>query len=254
MNKVDNELICANLCNLAYKDNVDDQFIQTFNELGITILNDITFLQKDWNEGFVLLWKDKLYISIRGLDDIQDVIDDMNIILTPFYINHIYCGKVHSGFYKDYLIISELLKEHIKTYIENGGTTIVFTGHSSGASIQFLALECSFLYPAANITCYTFGSPKLGDEDFAKLFDSRLKEVSRFYIDIDVVPRVPFGNTYKHIGNPILLKDKGSFSWFMIYLSLATFLVKKTLFNKYVLYGHSLLTYITKLKELYKVS
>jgi predicted lipase len=250
MNPVNYELICANLCNLSYKNNVDEEYIKTCSDLGINIISDIQFVEAENAEGFVMINDETLYISIRGLDNINDIFNNANIILKPIFFNTVYCGRVHSGLYDNYLLTRDILLNHIETFVNNGGRHIIFTGHSSGASVSFLALECSFEFPGCHIDCYTFGSPKLGDCFFASIFNSRLSSVKRVYINTDVVPRLPFSKIYKHVGSPIYLSDNRIFSWAKIILSIITLLFNRTLFNQYIYHEHSLITYIAKIKSM----
>lgn len=107
-------------------------------------------------------------------------------------------GKVHKGF-ADTLLDSGILKE----VISNLGAPLIakrvlLTGHSLGAALA--TLTASWI---PNAGLYTFGSPRVGDDEFAGC----MRNVKHYrYVDCcDLVTRVPPEKLvmfkYKHTGN-----------------------------------------------------
>ena len=80
------------------------------------------------------------------------------------------------------------------------GASIIFIGHSLGGACANLAsLNFSLLFRYPNIECYTFGTPKFGDD---KLCLSIYKEVPKTFCIShmhDIVPTIPRFRGYKKI-------------------------------------------------------
>lgn len=147
--------------------------------------------------------------------------------------------KVHSGFNNQFLSVKEPLEDIIDAFMnqhfqdnpvwgknyQNGKEcndnlmknneteavpTIIFTGHSLGgalATLSSLYFKCK--YPEAEISCITFGSPRAGCSEFAKLFNDNIEESYRFVNDNDPVPCVPLAWRFKHVkGCKWLYQDK----------------------------------------------
>lgn len=77
-----------------------------------------------------------------------------------------------------------------------------FTGHSLGAALATLAAQA--YEPAGVQGLYTFGSPRVGNADFAKVFEV---PCVRFVHGFDVVTQLPLGGLpfrYHHIGDPVM--------------------------------------------------
>jgi pimeloyl-ACP methyl ester carboxylesterase len=242
--------ICANLCNLSYKDQVDDEFVETCANIGIDLIKQVEYISCDNSECYIISLDKKIYIVLRGLDDFHDVVDDLKVYYKPLYINGIYCGHVHGGFLDYYTLIKDKVNDRINNFIEKEGINhIIFTGHSTGAVVILNAFETALYHPSLNIECLTFCAPKIGNAVFHDNFTNKVPNTTRYYIENDVVPRLPFGEYYKHIGVPVCYKDERPFSWLMIWISVFTMVFNMRLFNKYVLSGHSLLTVLDKMKS-----
>lgn len=65
-------------------------------------------------------------------------------------------------------------------------------GHSLGGALATLA-ALSLAERGLEVECVTFGSPKVGDEDFCRFFRSKVHRNARFVNKFDPVPRVPLG-------------------------------------------------------------
>ena len=149
-------------------------------------------------------------------------------------------GGVHAGFLGAYNSVRlDLHRELMAELQARPGEydEIAVTGHSLGgalATLCVLDLRTSVLplvnarlrerrkrrlefgiaaarSEAAEIStlCYTFGSPRVGDHDFARYFQARVPHVFRVAMDGDIVTGVPpkkilpYG--YKHIGVRVVL-------------------------------------------------
>lgn len=108
-------------------------------------------------------------------------------------------GKVHKGF-ADALLYGDNGNNILNKVVGRLGTSmpekrVLLTGHSLGAALATLAASWM---PDASL--YTFGSPRVGDNDFAE-YMNRVKHAR--YVDCcDLVTRVPPDKFmgYKHTG------------------------------------------------------
>jgi triacylglycerol lipase len=58
---------------------------------------------------------------------------------------------------------------------------------------------------------YTYGQPYTGDDDFQGCYDEKLKEQTfRFVTDKDVIPKMRFDSSYRHIGVFLFLDENGA--------------------------------------------
>jgi triacylglycerol lipase len=129
-------------------------------------------------------------LAFRGTDkdDPTDLAEDADFILVK---RESPCrGRVHEGFAR---ALADLLPA-ITPALAKIDCDILFTGHSLGAAMA--ALMASLHAPKA---LYTFGSPRVGDEEFVE----SISEVECYrYIDCcDVVARIPPAFVgYRHHG------------------------------------------------------
>jgi triacylglycerol lipase len=100
-------------------------------------------------------------------------------------------GKVHEGFF---VALSYVWADIWTTLKENRGfRSLWVTGHSLGGALATLAvakLRQERGHPVNGL--YTFGQPRVGDDDFASHFNQDFGAYTyRFVNNNDVVPRVP---------------------------------------------------------------
>ena len=115
----------------------------------------------------------------------------------------------HTGFLiKAKSVYLQVLKE-IGSYDKNTYDTIVFTGYSQGGAVASIFFE-RFLrknLTKKKIIGHTFASPRVFSIWKAFVLRKRLKVIQRFYINTDLVPRVPFFIMgFLHVGSPIKMK------------------------------------------------
>ncbi len=105
--------------------------------------------------------------------------------------------KTHLGFTVRYKTLNEWLKRYIK---ENNLKNILFLGHSLGASTAMLASdEIKQTYTYINTTVVTFGSPRIGNEEYVNFHFKSVPNTLNFRNKNDIVCRVPTEKMgYKH--------------------------------------------------------
>jgi hypothetical protein len=117
-------------------------------------------------------------LSFRGTqpDEFTDLLADVQFVLQPWEPG----GRVHTGFATAFIKV----RETCRALTESLGRPVLLTGHSLGGALATLAVT---LCPGARL--YTFGSPRVGDRNFAALFSNI--QHHRFVNCCDIVPRLP---------------------------------------------------------------
>lgn len=120
-------------------------------------------------------------LSFRGTEkeDPQDIITDLNV---GFYRDENGI-KIHNGFYRAF----EFVKKDIIDAVQKVKDFALYvTGHSLGGALALIATRA--LNSDNLAACYTFGSPKVGNEEF----DDEIKPpIYRIVNAYDIVPFSP---------------------------------------------------------------
>lgn len=195
------------------------------------------------------LWKfnesDTLFIVFRGTRGMGDGLDNIDVRQIPFHSNGVY---VHSGFHRQF---TQILQE-LDAYLEKdaGNKSIVFCGHSLGGAIATLA-SVHFADKYA-VSCYTFGSPRVGNTKFCRLFESSVKDHMRVVNSNDPVPMIPISFRFEHVGPALVVDDdcnvyevKKDIPW---YVRIFYHLVKLDMFH--LIRDHKAEVYIERLGKM----
>lgn len=160
-------------------------------------------------------------IVFRGTESIQDWLQDAKFRKEKFEIpkstvsntsvftrgesTHWNWGRVHRGFLASIDSVWPQIREFLRQ--KYTGQAIFLCGHSLGAALaQLLAAWLSA--NGYNVKAvYTFGSPRVGNRKFARMFDQKVRHY-RFVNNNDVVTRVP-GFLYRHTGVEYYFNAKG---------------------------------------------
>lgn len=137
-------------------------------------------------------------ISFRGSHNAFEIVKYIDSRQIPFSFceHHV---KVHKRIYEMFFSLEPMITNEL---FVNGNfaskQSITFCGHSLGGS---LAMFASAYYSHMtnmnhNITCHTFGAPKLGDANFVEWFRTYVKDSVNVYNKSDVVPLFPFGESF----------------------------------------------------------
>lgn len=198
-------------------------------------------------------WKQNniLYIIFRGTDNFLDLITDLRIFRTKL-LNDNNKVLVHKGF----LYYFNLLEKEISNEINNKKSTIDtihFNGHSLGAGVSTIA-SCfyKYFYPNIKIINQTFGSPRVGNNQFVKWYNSLDIDNTRVANTKDIISLIPISMFYKHVDNCIYINDKivakektKDINWFLRLLQLPFHIYYRSPFSR-----HHCDTYIDRLHVL----
>lgn len=216
MNPNDESLKCCNYSLLAYLNpkenndkcqelNIKEPFFFDSSETGF-VDAQVYIFEKD----------EKLIISCRGTESKLDIWADLKIWkdgLTDIYYHNNFkkfvdtynLPYVHSGFYQQYNSIKFIIYSKILNYLEKNyeNPDIMFCGHSLGGALATLGAICmkiQFLNRKnLRISCETFGSPRVGNQDFVKIFNKFIDYSVRIVNYLDPIPMVPRINGYQHV-------------------------------------------------------
>ena len=153
----------------------------------------------------------KIVIAFRGTDTWVQMCEAG--VKSLFKKNCKGAGEVHPYFHKAAIKVPQEIKEKLRNLLKSDKKyEIWLTGHSLGgaiASIFGLLLRKEKVIndeQADRLYLYTFGSPRVGNYDFAQIHAFYLKNSFRIVYDSDPVPQIPPCN----IWNPSR-KCKGPF-------------------------------------------
>ena len=148
----------------------DFELVETFNEGGTQ-----AFLATRSTDKIAVL-------AFRGTeaDSWKDVKTDIKF---RFYKGE-HGAKMHRGFRDAYQKIKDQVKSAVDQHTQDN--TLYITGHSLGGALAIIAAK--HLERDALAACYTFGSPRVGNEEFAEEIRA---PIYRIVNAADGVPRVP---------------------------------------------------------------
>ena len=156
---------------------------------------------------FTTIYNKSLYIVFRGTESIRDWITDANMVRVPMDLPSVEDKKrpkVHWGFLRQFRSLEEQINDDIEYYIklvkDPADLNIIITGHSLGGALCSLAgLQYSLNYPNIPISCYTFGSPRVGNRTFVNMFIKNISRHKRFVNENDPVTMIPFSIRFRHL-------------------------------------------------------
>lgn len=160
---------------------------------------------------YLIVENDTVYITGPGSESYTDWLLDFQIWRTK--VSYFDNSLVHAGFMKIYESIKKLLHQKLvaiftlNTNIQN----IVCTGHSLfGAVSTIIAADCANKYDNKHITCVTFGSPRVGNTNFAKFFNSNVDVSFRCVFAKDPITFSPVPLRFKHVHGSVYCNEKSA--------------------------------------------
>mmetsp|Transcript_59328 Transcript_59328/g.167113 ORF Transcript_59328/g.167113 Transcript_59328/m.167113 type:complete len:355 (+) Transcript_59328:127-1191(+) len=136
-------------------------------------------------------------VAFRGSRNMENWLSNLDARLAASELGARH-GRVHRGFQAAYLALRPgvlaMVEDSLLTLGVHAGARVLalVTGHSLGGALAtFAAYDLSSLgrYSAR---CATWGSPRVGDADFAASYAARVPLSARFVNKFDVTPGIPF--------------------------------------------------------------
>ena len=157
-------------------------------------------------DGFTCKWDGWTVICFRGSHGDEDWQDNFTFNKQEMSFNGRRV-KVHTGFKTQYYTVSYYLREKFIM-----SPKVLVCGHSLGGALASLcALDLKSGNPKMDVTCVTWGSPRVGGRAWAKLFNEMVPDSLRYVYRNDIVCRVPTAwMNFFHVANKIHLDPGGS--------------------------------------------
>ncbi|KMJ57705.1 hypothetical protein AB685_12670 [Bacillus sp. LL01] len=180
----------AECCQIAYDQYFQNGIFSIPHGFELTKeFKGVSFHTLEWF-GFILENEDAIVVSFRGTQTDLDWISDAEIFQRPFPYSGSSNLLVHGGFLSVYESMrDELLNSMNKL---DPSKTLFVTGHSLGGALATLfSLDCAINSKFPSIYMYNYGSPRIGDEAFSRVYNEYVPASIRFVNLADLVPFVP---------------------------------------------------------------
>ncbi len=187
-------------------------FTEDFQFIDTSHLDPMTDTQ-----AFVAQSPDVLLVVFRGTEPrkIADVTSDADAIRLAVW-DRTTLGQVHDGFFRAFFAAWGKLFGGRKIFpdmLRNAAPRKIWiTGHSLGGALaQVCAAQTALRDGIPVHAVYTFGQPRVGDEQFAGALHAALgARTFRLVNNQDIVPRVPFFTMrYRHFGQELFFSSNG---------------------------------------------
>ena len=129
---------------------------------------------------------------------------------------------VHNGFWRAYAGVRPKLLAAVARALDGEPLCrVLCCGHSLGGALAQVAAAdlATHCLPQrrkqTRLSCYTFGSPRVGNHIWARTFDALVPDAYRVVADGDVVPAVP-RCCFRHGGTPVVVDPKARAAGFLI--------------------------------------
>lgn len=142
---------------------------------------------------------DSLFVAFRGSENIQNWLQDIRIeFIYPYNNSKDSMIKwenigIEKGFYTIYKYLEQLILDELEVLsIKYGTYKVLTTGHSLGSISTLLAFNIFYFYPKYYVDSdITFGSPRIGNQEFVNAFKYTNVNSSRITHYFDIVPHLP---------------------------------------------------------------
>jgi triacylglycerol lipase len=152
-------------------------------------------------QAYVMSMPEALVLAFRGtqVDDFWSSVLDFTVDARFLPVPDSRGDFVHAGFLAALREVWPQTVAHLRDEQARRPRPLWITGHSLGAALATLAASLGHDDPALRLQgVYTFGSPRVGDEAFR---DRMRVPVFRFRNDSDIVPHLPLGLLFRHVGS-----------------------------------------------------
>ena len=140
-------------------------------------------------------------VCFRGTATLGGWVDDVEALLVE---RSDWRGRVHEGFAA---AADDMISWLARRIGQPHDLPIRFTGHSLGGAMATLASAWFDAHGYTVLPVYTFGSPRVGDDEFASAYKPAQFRVVN---DLDPIPHVPLPLHYCHVGTEWRLPGGGA--------------------------------------------
>jgi pimeloyl-ACP methyl ester carboxylesterase len=125
-------------------------------------------------------YDDRVFVTFRASDSTQDWANvNLRLIQTRETVGGVDLGRVHRGFHRAAVAVRPRILAALAPHLA-AGRKITYVGHSLGGALAtVLALHTRIMHPQSRVSLVTYGSPRVGDRRFARLFDEQVSESIR---------------------------------------------------------------------------
>lgn len=147
-----------------------------------------------------------IYVVFRGTISPRNWWNNFKQELVPLYVDDD-SPQVHYGFLATYTSLYTRLDWNVvsgKIAASCKQCPIYYTGHSLGGAMATIAAAISpEKLPNNTARLYTFGSPRVGNKEFAEVFDKTISTSYRIVWKDDIVPQIPLPKNYHHVAEEV---------------------------------------------------
>ena len=215
----------AKLCTISYcsQETVEQKFLERpINNDNHSVYYQCNNMPKLYScerdsQMYVCHYDNHLVVVFRGTESTRDVLTDLNAIRVGMPLPNMPESKyplVHWGFLNQFNELRPELDPIIEKYVKKMNDIkmeeidIIFTGHSLGGALATIAsLNYASIYPNINVSCVTFGSPRVGDAVFRNYFSENIVNSCRFVNDNDPIPCIPTAWRYRHVDGCVWIHE-----------------------------------------------
>lgn len=199
------------VCRIAPLNNVLPETVHVFQASNANALNTFGYagIMSLPNMGYFI------FVSFRGTNDVWNWFADLDFRMDD---DDVIPGLIHNGFQEGYGNLALDVRATVQNLRKQcTNCKVVFTGHSLGGALATVAAAdhiASNAVPYDDMLVYTFGSPRVGNAEFANWFDSYMKGGAwRIVHFLDIVPRVPSRSPllkeYQHVSTEVWFHSNG---------------------------------------------
>jgi hypothetical protein len=172
---------------------------RAFTHAGIS--GDLAFFRGTHStQAYVVSMPDAIVLAFRGtqVDDFWSSVLDFAVDAKFLPLPDSHGNLVHAGFLIALREVWPRVAAHLRAEQVKRQRPLWITGHSLGAALATIAANLCYDDPDSGLQgLYTFGSPHVGDPAFG----ARIRvPVFRFRNDSDIVPHLPLGLLFRHVG------------------------------------------------------
>ena len=132
-------------------------------------------------------------VAFRGSDNRRNALEDSLGLLVRWAPANRSSARVHAGFLATWSALRGTVASAVRDSLAaTEAQDVVITGHSLGAALANLAaVELRSMLPGVRVHLITFGSPRTGNEPFARSLAGSVDNLWRVTHAADIVPHLP---------------------------------------------------------------